>query len=534
MPTSYDIFISYKRKSIHMANNLYYRLTMKGYRVFFDLDEMKNDRFDEQIYNHIRNAKDVIVILEEESLKSVTNNTYKEDWFCKELMFAIAEKKNIIPLLLDNFQMPSEDWFPDELKEFAYKNALPFGGLNYFDDYIHQLETKGYITATPIDSGKGRSVFLFFSPEDCKVYENGKQIGDVKGHSDEPFYYFVNRKGKYRFKTINNVTLVDKIYTVAIDADAQEIVDIEWPERELVLPENKQDLIEPKNTFPQDDVVKIEIGNFNFNMIRVEGGTLEIGATDEQSDFADPNEYPSHDVTLASYYISEFPVTQNLYEIVMGYNKSHFTDEYQNISTLGITAAIATAGVLMPTAGAIIGGLSSLAAGWYGHKVKQNGTYSCKHHNPVDSVSLNDAKEFCRRLSSMTNMHFSLPTEEEWEYAARGGQKSSGFLYSGSNDLNEVAWFNENGEHKTHPVGLKQPNELGLFDMSGNVWEWTETKGHSYATGDKEIEGEYYVRRGGSWWHEAKNCRVSKRYISDAKKKTSGLGFRIVLRNEQE
>lgn len=517
-----------------MANNLYYRLTMKGYRVFFDLDEMKNDRFDEQIYNHIRNAKDVIVILEEESLKSVTNNTYKEDWFCKELMFAIAEKKNIIPLLLDNFQMPSEDWFPDELKEFAYKNALPFGGLNYFDDYIHQLETKEYITATPIDSGKGRSVFLFFSPEDCKVYENGKQIGDVKGHSDEPFYYFVNRKGKYRFKTINNVTMVDKIYTVAIDAYAQEIVDIEWPERELVLPENKQDLIEPKNTFPQDDVVKIEIGNFNFNMIRVEGGTLEIGATDEQSDFADPNEYPSHDVTLASYYISEFPVTQNLYEIVMGYNKSHFTDEHQNISTLGITAAIATAGVLMPAAGAIIGGLSSLAAGWYGHKVKQNGTYSCKHHNPVDSVSLNDAKEFCRRLSSMTNMHFSLPTEEEWEYAARGGQKSSGFLYSGSNDLNEVAWFNENGEHKTHPVGLKQPNELGLFDMSGNVWEWTETKGHSYATGDKEIEGEYYVRRGGSWWHEAKNCRVSKRYISDAKKKTSGLGFRIVLRNEQE
>lgn len=517
-----------------MANNLYYRLTMKGYRVFFDLDELRNNRFDQQIYNHISNAKDVIVILEDKSLQSIETGTYKGDWFCKELMFAIAEKKNIIPLLLDNYQMPSEDWFPEELKEFAYKNELPFGGLNYFDDYIRQLETKGYLTASPIDSDKGRSVFLFFSPEDCRVYENGKRIGDVKGCSDEPFYYFVSRKGKYRFKAINNITLVDKTYTVAIDTDAQEIVDIEWPERDLMLPENNGNLFDPNQAFPNDDVLKVEIGNFNFDMIKVEGGKMRIGATREQIDSAEPNEFPSHDIELATYYISEYPVTQNLFEIVMGYNKSHFPDDYDDISTSGTSTAIATAGVLIPAAGAIIGGLSSLAAGWFGHKAKLHGAFSCKHHNPVESVSLDDAKEFCRRLSRMTDLNFSLPTEEEWEYAARGGRKSMGYLYAGSDDLNEVAWFKENGEQKTHPVGLKKPNELGLYDMSGNVWEWTETKGHSYATGDKEIEGEYYVRRGGSWWHESKNCRVSKRYISNYKKKTAGLGFRIVLRNKQE
>lgn len=517
-----------------MANNLYYRLTMKGYRVFFDLDEMKNDRFDEQIYNHIRNAKDVIVILEKESLKSVENNTYKDDWFCKELMFAIAEKKNIIPLLLDNFQMPAEDWFPDELKEFAYKNALPFGGLNYFDDYIHQLETKGYITATPIDSGKGRSVFLFFSPEDCNVYENGKQIGDVKGHSDEPFYYFVNRKGKYRFKTVNNITLVDKTYNVTIDADAQEIVDIDWPERELLLPENNNNLLEHNITLPNVDVLKVEIGNFNFNMKKVEGGKIRIGATHKQRNFAEPNEYPSHEINLLTYYISEFPVTQNLYEIVMGYNKSFFPDEYDRIATDELTAYTAITGCNVPTGINLLKGICSLDPAGFGRKVIQDGSLSCKYHNPVETVSLNDAREFCRRLSRMTNLHFSLPTEEEWEYAARGGQKSAGFIYAGSDDLDEVAWYRENSKQKTHPVGLKKPNELGIYDMSGNIWEWTETRGHSYATGDKEIQGEYYVRRGGSWWHESNNCRVSKRYISDAKKKTSGLGFRIVLRNDKE
>jgi len=490
---------------------------MKGYRVFFDLDEMRNDRFDEQIYNYIRNAKDVIVILEDKSLQSIENNTYKDDWFCKELMFAIAEKKNIIPLLLDNYQMPPVDWFPDELKEFAYKNALPFGGLSYFDDYINQLETKGYITASPIDGGKGKNVFLFFSEEDCSVYENGKMIGDVKGRSDEPFYYFVNRKGKYRFKAVNNITLVDKTYTVIIDADAQEIVDIEWPERELVLPETNLDLFEPENTFPQEDILKVKIGNFNFKMIKVEGGEMEIGATAEQSAFADQNEFPPYKVDLSTYYISEFPVTQNLYEIVMGYNKSHFSDEYECITNFET----------------IWGGLSSLVD-LLGYAVKQDDAYSCKHHNPVESVSLADAREFCKRLSRMTNLHFSLPTEEEWEYAARGGRKSAGFLYAGSNDLNEVAWYKENSNQKTHPVGCKKPNELGLYDMSGNVWEWTETRGHSYADGDQDVQGEYYVRRGGSWWHEANNCRVSKRYVSNAKKKTSGLGFRIVLRNGQK
>ena len=140
-----------------------------------------------------------------------------------------------------------------------------------------------------------------------------------------------------------------------------------------------------------------------------------------------------------------------------------------------------------------------------------------------------DAQEFIRHLSKMTNIAFSLPTEDEWEYAARGGQKSQGFKYAGSNDLNEVAWYRNNADGTTHPVGEMAPNELGLYDMCGNVWEWTETPAHSYAS-DVKAGGTIFIRRGGSWWHEAKNCRVSRRYASDHSKKTSGLGLRVVIR----
>jgi len=500
-------------------------LTKRGYRVFFDLDEMKRNRFDEQIYNHIHNAKDIIVVLENGSLASVENGTYKDDWFCKELMFALKEGKNIIPLLLDGYKMPDTAFFPPELKDFPFKNALPFGGLSYFEDYIDKLEQKGYITASPVDSEKERSLFKFYSKEDCKVFADGKLIGDVTGQSDEPFYFFVKRKGKYRFKAVNSYTRNEVVITESIDNDAEEIVDIEWPKREIVTPE----IPKPKTDFTEDNL-KIEIGNFSFNMKRVDGGKLTIGATEEQDPYADENEFPTHEITVSTFYISEYLVTQNLFNLVMGYNKSHFKDEYNDITISGKEAALGVGSAAAFTVGPILGALASAGAGLWAHWNKAQNALTPKNHNPVESISLLEAREFCHRLSHMTGLHFSLPTEEEWEYAARGGQKSEGYVYAGSNDIEEVAWYRNNGEEKTHPVGLKKPNELDIYDMSGNVWEWTETPAHSYLDNSTEKAGNIYVRRGGSWWHEASNCRVSKRYMSTDTKKTSGLGFRIVLR----
>ena len=239
----------------------------------------------------------------------------------------------------------------------------------------------------------------------------------------------------------------------------------------------------------------------------------------------------------------------------MGYNKSCFHDKEprekaamqlvnriesasSNISALSAALGSAVGGFLLGgPVGAVAGAsfYADQAKKWVSDKVDEfvNGECDDIGHYPVENISHDEALEFVHRLSKMTNLNFSLPSEEEWEYAARGGQKSQGYKYAGSNDIDEVAWYRDNGDGTTHPVGEKKPNELGLYDMSGNVWEWTETPAHSYAS-DVESGGTIFIRRGGSWWHEAKNCRVSRRYASDHSKKTSGLGLRVVVRENVE
>lgn len=231
------------------------------------------------------------------------------------------------------------------------------------------------------------------------------------------------------------------------------------------------------------NVFSVEKEQIKFDMIRVEGGQLEIGATKKQITYADKNEFPAHIVTLPTFYIGKFPVTQNIWEHVMGYNKSCF--KYNE------------------------------------------GDY------PVENLSHDDALIFVNRLSKLTNIYFDLPTEEEWEYAARGGQRSKHFRFAGSDDIDKVAWYNENSGGRTHPVGEKEPNELGIYDMCGNVWEWTKTPAHSY-TMNINPGGNYFIRRGGSWWQKSEDCRISRRYPSDHIKKTSGLGLRVVIRENIE
>lgn len=131
---TYDIFISYKRKSLATANNLYYRLTTRGYSTFFDLEEMRRDNFNVQLLNYIENAKDVFVLLEEGSLDACQQENWEEDWFCKEISHALKTKKNIIPILIGNYKMPKQDFFPKELQELPLKNSPEFS-FSYFEEY---------------------------------------------------------------------------------------------------------------------------------------------------------------------------------------------------------------------------------------------------------------------------------------------------------------------------------------------------------------------------------------------------------------
>lgn len=542
----YDIFISYKRKSLPTANNLYYRLTTRGYSTFFDLEEMGRDNFNVQLLNYIENAKDVFVILEEGSLDGCRHENWeKEDWFCHEIAFALEKKKNIIPILLNGYKMPSEDFFPDKLKELSLKNA-PVFNYSFFEAYLDKLIEKEYLSSKPNLQEKTTSVFKFYSNENCQIFKEGKLACSLEGMSDEPYYLPVPRKGDFRFKVVNAITAETKLIKEHIESDEEKEIEIVWEERKPFKPDQEW----PEKVIINGDRYIVDLGILKFNMIRVEGGEIMVGATPEQIDDAESNELPAHKVIVPTFYIGQFPITQNVWELVMGYNKSFFRDKEEtinnvkNLSDGGAVNGAATGAVIgtvfpVSSVGMIIG---SMAAGmmkwWNPHTWGDQKNEGCVHindfgHYPVENISHDEALEFVRRLSKMTHLIFSLPKEEEWEFAARGGQKNQGFKYAGSNDLDEVAWYRDNAEGATHPVGGKKPNELGLYDMSGNVWEWTETPAYSYESGI-EPGGTIFIRRGGSWWHEAKNCRVSRRYASDRSKKTSGLGLRVVIRENVE
>lgn len=538
MANSYDIFISYKRKSLPTANNLYYRLTTRGYSTFFDLEEMGRDDFNVQLLKYIENAKDVFVILEEGSLDGCKKEKWEnDDWFCHEIAFALEKKKNIIPILLNGYKMPSEDFFPIKLKELSLKNAPEFN-FTFFEAYLDKLIEKDYLLSSPNLQEKATSVFKFYSNENSQVFKEGKLVCSLKGMSDEPYYLPVPRKGDYRFKAVNAKTTEEQILKEHIDADEEKDVDIEWESRSPLKPDQEC----PEKIAITGDNYLINLGYAKFNMIRVEGGEMLLGATPEQEVDVEANEFPAHNVKLHSFYIGQFPITQNIWEIVMGYNNSHFKDKEQSakearqlIKRITISTLPALGSAVWLFGGPVGAFYTDQAKKWVTDKVDEFINVECDDvgHYPVETITHDEVLEFVRRLSKMTNIQFALPTEEEWEYAARGGQKSQGFKYAGSNNIGEVAWYRDNADGSTHPVGEKKPNELGLYDMSGNVWEWTETPAHSYAS-DIEPEGTIFIRRGGSWWHKAKNCRVSRRYTADHSKKTSGLGLRVVIRENVE
>ena len=225
-----------------------------------------------------------------------------------------------------------------------------------------------------------------------------------------------------------------------------------------------------------------EVNGVTFKMIAVEGGTFQMGATSEQGSDADSDERPVHSVTLSDYYIGETEVTQELWDAVMGTNPSR----------------------------------------------------SKGSKKPVERVSWNDCQEFITKLNNLTGKNFRLPTEAEWEYAARGGNKSKGYKYSGSNTIGNVAWYYSNSGNKTHDVKTKQANELGIYDMSGNVWEWCQDYYGNYSSGSQTNPtgptfGSYCVGRGSSWYNDAKLCRVSNRYHDYPDSASNLLGLRLSL-----
>ena len=241
--------------------------------------------------------------------------------------------------------------------------------------------------------------------------------------------------------------------------------------------------------------IPITVNDVTFNMIKVDGGTFFMGATSDVTDEWDElsvisgmtgqwdNEKPKHQVTLSSYYMAETEVTQALWKTVMGNNPSWFI----------------------------------------GDKF------------PVEQVSWEECQEFISKLNEATNRTFRLPTEAEWEFAARGGNKSGHTTFSGSNSIDDVAWYWQNCGLKTCPVKTKKANELGIFDMTGNVKEWCQDWYGSYDSNAQTnptgpSNGDLRVCRGGSYKDEEEDCRLSYRIGKDpSRDRDNSTGFRLVL-----
>ena len=230
---------------------------------------------------------------------------------------------------------------------------------------------------------------------------------------------------------------------------------------------------------------KAIIDNILGNMIHVAGGTYIMGATPEQTSCASEDEYPAHQVEIESFSICKYEVTQEEWEAIMGKNPSR----------------------------------------------KNKGK-----KYPVENVSWDDCQRFIKKLNLMTNMDFRLPTEAEWEFAARGGNYSKGYKYSGSNNVNEVAWYNGNSNMTTHEVGTKLCNEIGIHDMSGNVFEWcsdwfgsyTSTPQNNPVGPSKPKAGAARIARGGSVYTDSIDCRNTSRGKSGYDNFYAN-GFRLVL-----
>ena len=225
-----------------------------------------------------------------------------------------------------------------------------------------------------------------------------------------------------------------------------------------------------------------ELNKLINNMVYVSGGTFTMGATSEQGSDAWDNEKPTHIVTLSSFYLCKYEVTQALWRAVMGNNPSNLKGD----------------------------------------------------NLPVEQVSWNDCLTFISRLNNLTGKKFRLPTEAEWEYAARGGNRSRGYKYSGSNNPSDVAWYEDNSGSKTHPVGSKSSNELGLYDMSGNVYEWCSDWDGTYSSSSQTnptgpSNGALRARRGGSSLFNARNCRSSCRGGDATDGRYMNIGFRLAL-----
>ena len=393
----------------------------------------------------------------------------------------------IMPLVKRN----NETWvyMPQNTRQMKVitKNYLPL--MVTFADYdVEKLESNRTYVLTLLGSSQqqaqqSQTLTIRYTPSSATVLVDNKMVKGMNGVAQTTLpvgqhSYIVFCDGydseegtvKLKASTPSNLQITLSKETTAIQQST-----VSQP---TVV---QQPVVQPTVTNSDNISIPVKDG-ISIDMVRVEAGTFTMGATPEMENPWD-GEKPTHQVTLTNdYYIGKYEVTQALWKAVMGNNPSNFKGD----------------------------------------------------NLPVEMVSWDECQEFISKLNSITGKTFRLPTEAEWEYAARGGKKSRGYQYSGSNNLADVAWYEDNSGSKTHAVGSKQANELGIYDMSGNVWEWCQDWKGSYSSSSQvnptgANSGSNRVYRGGGWSGNARYCRSSCRFSVTPGFRIFILGLRLVL-----
>lgn len=519
----YDAFISYRRESgTHQATALKEALENRGHkeRIFMDVFNDEGGTFPKKLSDALKKSCNLIVIISSKDCFKPKEN--KEDWFLREISDALEQDKNIIPVFYDEIKDKDIESDlsllrnpPYKIKNFPNHQAVFFHGdipeasFNQVNSYlkseenvlneqfkllsnkknqIHQglLEIRDINTIKCPICGTDNDVALsycnicaykFFDEVEESVADKNEKKQEnnrIKKHSEiwKGYCEQGNEQVKNMQDTISD--LKDKL---------------EESEKQRMELELRLSRLTFSNFFFREGesiIVTEPNKKVQFKMIHVEGGTFQMGATPEQGSDAYDDEI-LHDVTLLDFYIGETQVTQELWNAVMDINNpSDNPSEFKG---------------------------------------------PCL---PVECVSLNDCEMFIKKLNKITCGKFRLPTEEEWEYAARGGKKSSHYKYAGSDIIREVAWYDDNSDGHTHEVRLKKSNELGLYDMSGNVREWCsnvkENNNNSLKSNLQTLStNTLHVFRGGCWDSQARHCRVSIRYFASADTKQINLGLRLAL-----
>jgi len=481
--TKYDVFISYSRKDYvdeqknvipgNEVSKIKEALSVAGISYWFDEEGIySGQNFVDKIVTNIENAK-IFLFLS-------TVNSNKSPWTCKEIASADEFKKHIIPVRIDS-------------APYNKKVLFRIADLDYIEYYTNPQ--KGVE-----DMIKSIKAYLeeLAATEKHKIDEENKkkelerqriQQEENKRHQEliakiETEIAALESQKIERKKVILQKEQELKLAQIDFEDCESRIKKLQTKFEELRNPDKERKQEDERKHRDEEERAKemtFNVGDVQFKMIHVEGGHFQMGAFDSDSE-ALSNEKPQHWVTLNDYYICDSLVTQELWQAVMGNNYSHL--EEKNL--------------------------------------------------PVRDVSWDNCQEFIMKLNSILGMHFSLPTEAQWEYAARGGNKSQGFLYSGGNRNGGVAWYINNSGNKPHPVKGKHPNELGLYDMSGNIWEWCEDWYGNYIEHNQNnpkgpSHGSYRVLRGGCWYSESKYCRVTYRDKGNPTDCDISIGFRFTL-----